>query len=500
MVGENIALKFRNIVGENNFFDAPEVLEAYSKDYSFAPARKPLFVIKPKNTNEIKQIIDLANETLTPIIPTSSGFPKFHGDTIPIMSGIVVNLSDLDQVLKIDRRNRVAMIEPGVTFNSLRMALKDSGMVPYTPLLPRSTKSILASYLEREPIMIPKDHWNFNDPIAGGEVVIGDGHVQGFGDTAGHSKVEIARGDVIPVCPSGPGAIGWLTMIQGAQGTLGIVPWSVVRCRIRPCIQRPFFISAQALKDIIPFLQKVLRPRFAEELFILNAFGLASILSEEPGEIRKFQASLPAWVLFLNIAGFERYPEEEVEWKEERLKEFAVREGVELKDAVGGVSALSLLGTLEKAADKDRRLRYKSSCQILPFETTLDRTPELATLLKRVAGDYEYPSGDMSIYIQPVIQGCQCQCEVVFPYNSKDVRELETVKNLFPVVAKKMSEKGAYYSRPYGMLAEMVYKDTAVVDILRKIKSILDPNDIMNSGKLCYLTSTHREAYELKDM
>jgi FAD/FMN-containing dehydrogenase len=46
----------------------------------------------------------------------------------------------------------------------------------------------------------------------------------------------------------------------------------------------------------------------------------------------------------------------------------------------------------------------------------------------------------------------------------------------------------------------MVYKDTAVVDILRKIKSILDPNDIMNSGKLCYLTSTHREAYELKDM
>jgi FAD/FMN-containing dehydrogenase len=484
MVGENVALKFRNIVEKNNFYDAPEILEAYSKDYSFVPPRKPLAVIKPKNTDEIKQIIDLANETLTPIIPTSSGFPKFHGDTIPRMSGIVVDLSDLDQVLRVDRRNRVAMIDPGVTFGKLRMALKESGMVPYTPLLPRSTKSVLASLLEREAITVPKDHWNFNDPIAGGEVVIGDGHIQGFGDTAGHSKKEVERGEVIPVCPSGPGAIGWLTMIQGAQGTLGIVRWAVVRCRIKPCNQKPFLIPALTLKDVLPFLQKILRPRFVEELFILNAFGLASIFSEDPEEIKRLRTTLPPWVLFLNIAGYERYPEEELEWKEEQVKETAAREGVELKNAVGGVSALSLLRTLEKTADKDRRLRYKGSCQILPFETTLDKTPELTALIARVAGDYGYPSGDLSIYIQPVIQGCQCQCEVAFPYNPEDTQELETVKNLFPVAAQRMSDMGAYYSRPYGMLADITFKDTTVVKVLRKIKSILDPNDIMNSGKL----------------
>lgn len=476
--------KLRDIVGADHFYDAPEILEAYSKDHSFVPSRKPLAVVKPRNTDEIKEIIDLANETLTPIIPTSSGFPKFHGDTIPTHPGLVVDLSDLDQVLRVDRRNRVAMINPGVTFGKLLRALEDSGMVPYTPLLPRSTKSVLASFLEREPITIPKDHWHFNDPIAAGEVIIGDGHKQGFGDTASYSKKEVETGDVIPVYPLGPGAIGWLTMIQGAQGTLGIVPWVNVRCRIKPSIQKPFFIPAVALKDIVPFLQKILQPRFVDELFILNAFGLASILSEDAEGIKKLRTGLPPWVLFLNIAGYERYPEEKVEWKEEQVREVAVREGVELKDAVGGVSAFGLLKTVENTADKDRRLRYKDSCQVLPFETTLDRTPELVVFIARMAGDYGYPSADLSIYIQPVVQGCQCQCEVVFPYDPEDKLETETVKNLFVAAAHGLSDIGAYYSRPYGMLADITYKDAEAVNVLRKIKSILDPNDIMNSGKL----------------
>jgi FAD/FMN-containing dehydrogenase len=481
---EIVMKKFMDIVGVDHFSDSPEILEAYSKDHSFVPSRKPLAVIKPKNTDEIKEIIDLANETLIPIIPTSSGFPKFHGDTIPTIPGIVLDLSTLDQVLRVDRRNRVAMIDPGVTFGKLRMALKDSGMVPYTPLLPRSTKSVLASYLEREPITIPKDHWNFNDPIAGGQVIIGDGHLQGFGDTASYTKEEVITGDVVPVSPQGPSSIGWLTMIQGAQGTLGIVPWMGVRCRVKPSIEKSFFIPGQTLNDIIPFLQKILQRRFVEELFILNAFALATTLSEDAKEIKKLQAALPPWILFLNIAGYERYPKEKVEWKEEQVRQTATWAGVELKDSVGGVSAFNFLRTLKKTADKDRKLRYKDSCQVLPFETILGRTPDLATLVVRIAGDCGYPAADLSIYIQPIIQGCQVQCEVVFPYNPEDISEVETVRNLFETAAQRMRKMGAYYSRPYNTLADIIYKDAEVLNVLRKIKNILDPNDIMNSGKL----------------
>jgi FAD/FMN-containing dehydrogenase len=472
------------IVGAKRVYDDPTTLEAYSKDHSFVPPRKPLAVVKPKNTDQIKEIIDWANKTLVPLIPTSSGFPKFHGDTISTVPGIVVDLSELDQVLRVDQRNKIAIIEPGVTFGKLREALVDQGMVPYTPLLPRSTKSLLASALEREPITVPKDHWDFNDPIAGGEVVIGDGHIQGFGDSAGHTKEEVARGEAIPVIPLGPSCIGWLNMIQGAQGTLGIVRWVSVRCRLKPSIQKPFLIAAQDLKDILPFLQRMMKFRIAEEVFILNDFGLTTILSEEDQEIKKIRAVFPPWVLFINVSGYERYPEKEAEWKEEQIKNASLEQGLELKGALDGVSAAGLLMSLEKVPEKDRRLRFKDSCQILPFMTTLDRTPELATTITRTAADYGYPSTDISIYIQPVIQGCMCECEVIYPYNIQNKQEVQKVKSLFISTAQQLSHKGAYYSRPYGVLADITYKDTELANVLRKMKGILDPNDIMNTGKL----------------
>jgi FAD/FMN-containing dehydrogenase len=359
-------------------------------------------------------------------------------------------------------------------------------MVPYTPLLPRSTKSVLASALEREAITVPKDHWDYSDPIAGGEVVIGDGHIQGFGDTAGRTKEEAAKGEAIPVAPSGPSSIGWLTMIQGAQGTLGIVRWASIRCRIKPSIQKPFLISAQNLGDIVPFLQYILRLRLGEELFVLNTFSLANVLSEKAEVIRRLLTSLSPWVLFLNLAGYERHPQEELEWKEEQTKELALQYGLELKDVFSETSAYQVLKILEKTPEKDRRIRFKDSCQVLLFSTTLDKTPDLAATVVRIANDYGYPSSDIGIYIQPMIQGCQCEFEVILPYDVTDKQEVERVKNQYSAMAHSLSNAGAYYSRPYGILAEITYRDTEVTNVLRKIKGILDPNGIMNSGKLCF--------------
>jgi hypothetical protein len=265
---------------------------------------------------------------------------------------------------------------------------------------------------------------------------------------------------------------------------LGIVPWGVIRCRIKPSLEKPFFVSSSDLRDIVPFLQKVMRPRFVEELFIVNALALATLISENSEEIKKMQPLFPAWVLFLNIAGYERYPEEDVAWKEEQIRDLADQTGVVIKEVVGEVSASYLLKVLAKTAEKDRRIRYKDSCAVLPFETTLDKAPAITEAAARIAADYGYPPSDISIYLQPVIQGCQCQGEVVFPYSEQDEVEKEKVKNLFSCAAEKLRGLGAYYSRPYGILAEITYRDAGIAKICRMVKEILDPNDVMHSGKL----------------
>ena len=45
------------IVGKENVLDDPQTLEAYSRDFSFTPPRKPHFVVKPKNVDEVQKIV-----------------------------------------------------------------------------------------------------------------------------------------------------------------------------------------------------------------------------------------------------------------------------------------------------------------------------------------------------------------------------------------------------------------------------------------------------------
>ena len=111
--------KLAGIVGAGNISHEQATLDAYSQDISFVNPVKPEYVVRPSNADEIQRIVNLANETRTPLVPVSSGPPHFRGDTVPGIGGaVIVDLSGMKRIVRIDRNNRVAMVEPGVTLSS----------------------------------------------------------------------------------------------------------------------------------------------------------------------------------------------------------------------------------------------------------------------------------------------------------------------------------------------------------------------------------------------
>ena len=63
----------------------------------------------------------------------------------------------------------------------------------------------------------------------------------------------------------------------------------------------------------------------------------------------------------------------------------------------------------------------------------------------------------------------------------------DRVRELSASAIKNLMAKGAFFSRPYGESAGMIMnRDTATVAALKKVKSIVDPDNIMNPGKLCF--------------
>ena len=483
--------KLEKIFGAGNVSYEQATLEKYSRDVSFVVSVKPSCVVKPRNADEIKQLVNLANETITPLVSVSSGPPHFRGDTIPSTGGaVIVDLSDMRKIVRVDRYHRVAMVETGVTFEELIPAAEKEGIRLNMPLLPRKSKSVVSSMLEREPPIMPKYQWDISDPLACVEVIFGTGDDFRTGQAAGPGTIEEQwAAGAVQKAPYGPGTIALHRVIQGAQGTMGIVTWASLRCEILPTLEEPLMVGSSRLDKLFELTQLLVRRRLTNECFILNSTNLAAIYAKKwPGDYEKLKNVLPPWVVFFNVAGYEFYPEERVSYQIKDITKITQDLGLEAVKALDKVSAYELLKMVQKpSAEPYWKLRHKGACEDIFFLTIYDKLEGLIGVMNGLADKAGYPASDIGTYIQPVVQGTSCHCEFNLFYNPNNPGEVERVKRLTASATETLMAHGAFFSRPYGESARMIVnRDAASVAALSKIKKILDPNNIMNTGKLCF--------------
>jgi FAD/FMN-containing dehydrogenase len=480
------------IVGAGNVSCKQTALHEYSKDMSFVNKITPDYVVKPRNSEDIKKIVKLARETLTPLVPVSSGPPHFRGDTVPSTGGaVMVDLGNMKKIIRIDRLNRVAMMEPGVTFGELLPAVTKEGLRLNMPLLPRKSKSVVGSMLEREPVLMPGYHWDISDPLNCIEVVFGTGDIFRTGAAAGPGTIEqqwAAGGAQVEA--SGPTQFSLNRIVQGAQGTMGIVAWASARCELLPELEKPFLVGSLQLDKILEIVHWLIRLRLVNECLVLNSSNLAAIMARKwPGDYHDIKALLPTWILFYNIVGYKYLPEKRVNVQINDMMDVARRVGVEPLQIIGKVTASDLLQTIQSPSEEPYwKIRYKGACEDIFFITIHDKLPGLVSEMYNLADKVGYPTSNIGIYLQPIVQGINCHCEFNLFYNPEDQVEVSKVRELAAsTTIRKLINKGAFFSRPYGKATDTIFSSNAsTITALKKVKSILDPDNIMNPGKLCF--------------
>jgi hypothetical protein len=483
--------KLVKIVGAGNVSYEPATLDEYSRDMSFVNRVKPVCVVKPTKADDVQKIVALANETQTPLVPVSSGPPHFRGDTVPGTGGaIIIDLSKMKKVVKVDRARRVAMVEPGVTFGELKPEVEKEGLRLNMPLLPRKSKSVVGSILEREPVIMPKYQWDISDPLACAEIFFGTGDEFRTGQAAGPGTVE-EQWSVggVQKAPYGPGIASWHRLIQGAQGTMGIVTWASMRCEILPSLEEPFVVGVSKLNTLLELTSWLIRLRMVNECFILNNTNLAAIFTKKwPKDYQNLKDALPTWTLFYTVAGYEYFPEERVSSHIKDITDITQRIGVEAVKAAGGVSANEILKTVQQPSGEPYwKLRYKGACQDIFFLTLYDKLEGQIKVMNDLAEKSGYAASKVGVYIQPIVQGTSYHCEFNLFYDPENPGEVNRVKELSPLAIKNLMAKGAFFSRPYGESAGMILnRDAATVAVLNKFKKIFDPNNVMNPGKVCF--------------
>lgn len=209
--------ELKAILPESRLFFHDESLEKYSHDETEDLRFRPEAAALPENAEEVAALVKLCNKHLIPITPRGAG-TGLSGAALPIYGGLVISLERMNKLLEIDERNLQARVEPGLITEDLINAVAEKGLL--YPVDPASKGSCFIG-------------GNISHG-SGGPQVVKYGTIREY---VLNLQVVLPSGDIIWTGANTlKFASGYnLTQLMiGSEGTLGIVTQAVVKLIPKP--------------------------------------------------------------------------------------------------------------------------------------------------------------------------------------------------------------------------------------------------------------------------
>ena len=216
--GARLLAAIRSEVPAVRLLDDPIDREAYRNDETaYLQAGLPLAVALPTSTAEVAALVRLAAEHRVPVVPRGAG-SGLSGGAAGIEGGLTIALTAMNRVLEIDRSNLVVVTQPGVLNADLKAAVAVEGLF-YAPD-PASYEicSIGGNLGTNAGGLCCVKYGQTRDSVLGLEVVLADGRVI---RTGGRSVKDVA-------------GYALTHLFVGSQGTLGIITEATLRLHVAP--------------------------------------------------------------------------------------------------------------------------------------------------------------------------------------------------------------------------------------------------------------------------
>ena len=203
---------FRSISGEKNVLVDEETLHNYSHDETEDLHFLPDVVIKPGTAEEVSAILKICNQYKIPVTPRGAG-TGLSGGALPHLGGVLLSVERLNKIIEIDERNLQVTTEPGVITEVLQNAVKEKGL--FYPPDPSSRGSCMIGGNIAENSGGPKavKYGVVKDYVLNLEVVLPTGEII----WTGANVLKNATG------------YNLTQLIVGSEGTLGIVTKAVLK-------------------------------------------------------------------------------------------------------------------------------------------------------------------------------------------------------------------------------------------------------------------------------
>ena len=453
MLPENLVIELHAAFPPDRFYTDPVDCYAYSYDNS----RKifpPDAVLFPLTSAEVKHIVTLCNRYRVALIPRGRGTGT-AGGSLPELGGIALSMERMLNIISVDPANRVIVVEPGV----LNQAVQDAAK-PYGFFWPPDPSSAMFS-------------------TVGGNIATGAGgpHAVKYGTTREHVlglKAITAAGDFITTgCYTTKGVVGYdLTrLLIGSEGTLAVITEATLKLTALPGAVAGITAHFRDLTSCTDAIVKIMaQPQLPSALEFLDSGSLNLIRGRYPDMLPIDTNAM----LMIEVDGF----------RNDITDAIAIILSACQSDGLIHASQVENTATLWHA----RKALSPLLREIAPKKINEDVVVPVNTLpqflrgLTQLSTHYHLQNvnfghaGNGNIHVNLLIN----------PDDADEVTRAERcLDEIFDLVIKLRgtlsgehgvgSEKRAFVSKEI---------DSVTLDLMRNIKKLFDPNNILNPGKL----------------
>jgi len=451
-----IKQSLKEIVGEENFTDSLIDLIAYSKDSS-EHHHRPDAALWPVNTEQISAIMKLASREKLPIVPRGAG-TSLAGLAVPEQGGIILDLGRMDKIIDIRIEDRLAVVQPGVVYADLDRALSPYGF------------------------FFPPDPASGSVCTLGGNVATNAGGIKGakYGTTKDYVlalEVVLPDGRVLHTgskCMKSVSGYDLTRLFVGSEGTLGVVTEITLKINPKP----PLFSTAMAtfenLEDAGRAVNEIMYSGIIPSaLEVVDQQTLVAINQNTDLGLPEVEALL--------VAETDGHTREETEFQMEKIVSiFKSNNATTVKHAEDKEAAEALWAARKSAYGVVARIN--NNLLVEDLAVPMSKVPDMLRAISDIARkhDVQMPTvghvGDGNLH--PVI------C-----FDGTDPDEVKRVEEASTELFEKVIELGGTLTGEHGIgLAKIPFMglehDEISMDIMRSIKRLFDPNNILNPGKM----------------
>ncbi len=465
MFDSSIIPRLEEVVGKDRVLVRKTDMMTYSYDASFATQlepKEPDVVVIPLSTEEVSQCTRLANEYKVPLYPRGAATGQ-TGGAVPIQGGIVMDLSKMNNILEIDHRNLQVIIEPGVVQADLNEALKAYQL--FFPPDPGSAKmctvggmvSNNSSGLRAIKYGVTRQY------VLGMEIVLPTGDVIVTGGQKSRALKSVSGYDLAH-------------LMIGSEGTLGIVTRLRLKVLPLPKTRGLVLCAFDNLEDAGEAVQLVYRSGIIPSAIeIMDKYAIRAANKMLP-ELNLHEGEA---LLLFEVDGIKEVVSLQVKTISDAVSQYTnfVQFSDDPVECQNLWQARQVVGAAVGNLKPGGFRVYGGEDICVPFSRlpeALRRIQEIADSYNIICGIYGHV-GDGNLHTAPVI-------------NMNNKTEIENAKKMIDDIHHLAIELEGTTTAEHGVgIVRAKYMDIEhgpAMELMRRIKKTVDPNNILNPGKM----------------